>query len=111
MFFFFQAEDGIRDYKVTGVQTCALPISRARALQQAHQDGLRLVVGGVAGGDARGPDLAADTLERGVAGPPALRLESVPGRPPTHHDPLDVTRHPETRAESAHAVGFRVGLG
>src|SRR2546426_2758018 len=28
-FFFFQAEDGIRDYKVTGVQTCALPISPA----------------------------------------------------------------------------------
>src|SRR2546426_7537082 len=28
LFFFFQAEDGIRDYKVTGVQTCALPISR-----------------------------------------------------------------------------------
>src|SRR5256885_9910196 len=26
-FLFFQAEDGIRDYKVTGVQTCALPIS------------------------------------------------------------------------------------
>src|SRR6266853_4337243 len=30
-FFFFQAEDGIRDLTVTGVQTCALPISR-RAL-------------------------------------------------------------------------------
>src|SRR5256885_3605234 len=29
LFFFFQAEDGIRDYKVTGVQTCALPISEA----------------------------------------------------------------------------------
>src|SRR3989449_7613220 len=29
-FFFFQAEDGIRDVAVTGVQTCALPISRAR---------------------------------------------------------------------------------
>src|SRR5256885_6217506 len=28
IFFFFQAEDGIRDYKVTGVQTCALPIFR-----------------------------------------------------------------------------------
>ena len=27
MFFFFQAEDGIRVYDVTGVQTCALPIS------------------------------------------------------------------------------------
>src|SRR5256885_15836394 len=31
LFFFFQAEDGIRDYKVTGVQTCALPISAAGA--------------------------------------------------------------------------------
>src|SRR5437879_13549070 len=28
MVFFFQAEDGIRDTSVTGVQTCALPISR-----------------------------------------------------------------------------------
>src|SRR5215467_7975606 len=27
IYFLFQAEDGIRDYKVTGVQTCALPIS------------------------------------------------------------------------------------
>ena len=26
IFFFFQAEDGIRDWSVTGVQTCALPI-------------------------------------------------------------------------------------
>src|SRR2546426_9042454 len=32
IFFFFQAEDGIRDYKVTGVQTCALPISTARGI-------------------------------------------------------------------------------
>src|SRR2546426_7406705 len=31
VFFFFQAEDGIRDYKVTGVQTCALPIYRVLA--------------------------------------------------------------------------------
>src|SRR5438034_1623976 len=30
MFFFFQAEDGIRDHCVTGVQTCALPISTRR---------------------------------------------------------------------------------
>src|SRR5689334_23774922 len=29
-YFFFQAEDGIRDGTVTGVQTCALPISRRR---------------------------------------------------------------------------------
>src|SRR5215471_20037191 len=31
LFFFFQAEDGIRDLYVTGVQTCALPISLAQA--------------------------------------------------------------------------------
>src|SRR2546429_5729223 len=30
IFFFFQAEDGIRDVAVTGVQTCALPICRPR---------------------------------------------------------------------------------
>src|SRR3712207_8906451 len=30
VFFFFQAEDGIRDIGVTGVQTCALPISGLR---------------------------------------------------------------------------------
>src|SRR3989454_4134579 len=43
-FFFFQAEDGIRDYKVTGVQTCALPISssarnvfRGRVTRLTHQ--------------------------------------------------------------------------
>src|SRR5256885_7475229 len=39
-FFFFQAEDGIRDYKVTGVQTCALPIlndDRLRRLEHALQ--------------------------------------------------------------------------
>src|SRR5439155_8299593 len=34
-FFFFQAEDGIRDGHVTGVQTCALPISRGRRFDPA----------------------------------------------------------------------------
>src|SRR3989449_4893972 len=33
-FFFFQAEDGIRDVAVTGVQTCALPISDHQALRE-----------------------------------------------------------------------------
>ena len=32
-FFFFQAEDGIRDDLVTGVQTCALPISHSKVLR------------------------------------------------------------------------------
>src|SRR3989449_11304337 len=36
-FFFFQAEDGIRDVAVTGVQTCALPISTPlRPSRQSH---------------------------------------------------------------------------
>src|SRR5688500_436809 len=43
MFFFFQAEDGIRDYKVTGVQTCALPILNALLFRYdstyGHYDG------------------------------------------------------------------------
>src|SRR5256885_7191285 len=42
--FFFQAEDGIRDYKVTGVQTCALPICRAV---------VAFTLGGVGGVSAR----------------------------------------------------------
>src|SRR5215211_8660756 len=35
-FFFFQAEDVIRDHCVTGVQTCALPISQLDALVELH---------------------------------------------------------------------------
>src|SRR5204862_2920143 len=38
--FFFQAEDGIRDLYVTGVQTCALPIS-AVAVKHPRDDGAR----------------------------------------------------------------------
>src|SRR5256885_6728341 len=38
-FFFFQAEDGIRDYKVTGVQTCALPILQRIIDRCAQVDG------------------------------------------------------------------------
>src|SRR6266487_6009163 len=36
-FFFFQAEDGIRDGRVTGVQTCALPISTRRSRPRASR--------------------------------------------------------------------------
>src|SRR2546422_7198955 len=46
-FFFFQAEDGIRDVAVTGVQTCALPISphRPRARRTRGRCGGRSVTG------------------------------------------------------------------
>src|SRR5699024_12005912 len=36
-FFFFQAEDGIRDRNVTGVQTCALPISNSPKRAASNQ--------------------------------------------------------------------------
>src|SRR5205823_7670550 len=39
VFFFFQAEDGIRDKLVTGVQTCALPISGIRHFQRLTGSG------------------------------------------------------------------------
>src|SRR5688500_19128543 len=35
--FFFRADDGIRDYMVTGVQTCALPISIHYCTPSAHR--------------------------------------------------------------------------
>ena len=43
-FFFFQAEDGIRDHCVTGVQTCALPIYKTQIveLQKGHDNLTRL---------------------------------------------------------------------
>src|SRR5699024_11310819 len=44
-FFFFQAEDGIRDRNVTGVQTCALPISRRTTLAAIREGEADLVVG------------------------------------------------------------------
>src|SRR5690349_22540113 len=52
MFFFFQAEDGIRDLYVTGVQTCALPIYLDQdgkvqpnvATQWDYQDGGKTII-------------------------------------------------------------------
>src|ERR1039457_4324269 len=67
--FFFQAEDGIRDYKVTGVQTCALPIySRARPLVLLRIDGQ-----GQHGWPARRSHRLLDGWEadRGLSQPPA----------------------------------------
>src|SRR2546427_976782 len=55
-FFFFQAEDGIRDLTVTGVQTCALPISRLHG-----------------GGDE------ARTTHREAAGLPGRQDRTAPG--------------------------------
>src|SRR3712207_6895173 len=61
-FFFFQAEDGIRDIGVTGVQTCALPISQPQAE-------LRRLVSGVG---PLGHDAIDDPGPPQVGGPHAL---------------------------------------
>src|SRR5205809_1935993 len=44
LIFFFQAEDGIRDVAVTGVQTCALPIYLP-VLVRVHRTGVHVQVG------------------------------------------------------------------
>src|SRR5690606_5793636 len=60
LFFFFQAEDGIRDFHVTGVQTCALPIFDADdgAGGHAREHDLCRVAGGAAGGCGDGEGLS-----------------------------------------------------
>src|SRR2546430_12984706 len=63
-FFFFQAEDGIRDLTVTGVQTCALPISPARS-RRAHGRSAQAGTVSADGGRAAGHDhLRADERDR-----------------------------------------------
>src|SRR5256885_8382236 len=74
LFFFFQAEDGIRDYKVTGVQTCALPIlAQHGGLRLAHHDDQRAGRAGMgrrrhrSGGRHAGPaGVDADSARRRV---------------------------------------------
>src|SRR5438093_12733393 len=89
IFFFFQAEDGIRDWSVTGVQTCALPIcgpgarsaARGLAVPRIHLRARRLAGGGRAGapprscaarvrhrlnGEARGPEAGGPPASEGA---------------------------------------------
>src|SRR5436190_2161250 len=75
-FFFFQAEDGIRDHCVTGVQTCALPISPsdARHPRPDDRDGLP------------GPDDLSSPDADGR--PPADRAHAVPPRDQCRRRPL-----------------------
>src|SRR2546425_3531682 len=73
-FFFFQAEDGIRDKLVTGVQTCALPISRrgaaprppARPLGGPVSGVLAIVRGGCRDFLRRGRSYRSASLARAV---------------------------------------------
>src|SRR5215813_11484933 len=68
LFFFFQAEDGIRDADVTGVQTCALPISGLGGAPAAEAEG---IIAGEA--VARSLDLAPAGDRQAVRARAALR--------------------------------------
>src|SRR5207248_4423379 len=59
-FFFFQAEDGIRDRTVTGVQTCALPIS----LDHRQRDLRRIVFARAAEVDDQAANIELPDLDR-----------------------------------------------
>src|SRR5262249_59000859 len=67
-FFFFQAEDGIRDWSVTGVQTCALPIWPGRRREPFRGPGAAAAAGrcgsGQSDGDAALGVPEADELSR-----------------------------------------------
>src|SRR5690606_40057667 len=58
-YFFFQAEDGIRDFHVTGVQTCALPIYDSKAFAE-YMIGWMYEL-------ARQPALAREAYDRVIA--------------------------------------------
>src|SRR5699024_11826066 len=58
LFFFFQAEDVIRHRNVTGVQTCALPISEQSAREAGHE----VVTAQVPFGGAAGSALLRDDV-------------------------------------------------
>src|SRR6266446_9328195 len=93
-FFFFQAEDGIRDYKVTGVQTCALPICR-RYLESA--------------------DRPHDALRRAAAPVYRRKRRSVDGVPALDRSAaardLPLLRHQTQRRRLDAAVEIRHELG
>src|SRR5699024_11411195 len=66
-FFFFQAEDGIRDRNVTGVQTCALPISVSASLATAFGIlGMSYSVSAACASSAHCVGVAADLIRHGA---------------------------------------------
>src|SRR5260221_13547401 len=86
-FFFFQAEDGIRYPCVTGVQTCALPISRLANLLGAPETGaalavvegrkLALEIGSQGRAGFRGAEQVRKSSDRGDDGVKSMRISGV----------------------------------
>src|SRR5688500_20177475 len=73
----FQAEDGIRDYKVTGVQTCALPISVLLSLSGTAVGILAGVFLGWVGTHAISGELNFQTVTFAMSAPQTLIVAAV----------------------------------
>src|ERR1700730_11083711 len=74
--------------------------TRPRALEESHEHCLRLIVGGVRGGDTLGTDALCNGPESAVAGTPGLGLEPFPGRLPADRDALHVAGHTKVAGQS-----------
>src|SRR5216684_4776139 len=100
-FFFFQAEDGIRDVAVTGVQTCALPISARHREVHPQDGGARRRAAGArcVPGRAEAPRGDAASRPAGAAAPAATRAAAAVRRP----RPLAAAPTARTKAAGAKA--------
>src|SRR5215203_7171942 len=120
-FFFFQAEDGIRDIGVTGVQTCALPISGQAPYSGTERSGARGGMGCRSGvwrggnklGSRSGPPAGAGSLPRTAGagsrgGDSASGVVSCAGWS-AEHAPRAVLR--PARPVADHQRGHRAVLG
>src|SRR5436189_6432310 len=85
--FFFQAEDGIRDTSVTGVQTCALPISDARLDAVSRTNGRPAV-----GASSRAHPTSARSEERRVGKECRSRWASYQEKKNDRHDARTLRR-------------------
>src|SRR5437667_11720187 len=117
--FFFQAEDGIRDRDVTGVQTCALPILARLHTQGVDEAGRRDRGGRGGGGEveldprtpAHGAEQAAARMKRGrrVSGEMPVLPQHVRGRERGVATQVHLDRGSEPAEPVAVAVGAEEG--
>src|SRR2546425_9344759 len=109
--FFFQAEDGIRDKLVTGVQTCALPISDDAARRTKKRDPGSRSLPRVLRAASSGPRARAAGLDRGSRRRAPWRAP-VPGRSATRALPQDLRRlRPHVRLLRHSADAREASLG
>src|SRR5690606_3218407 len=103
-FFFFQAEDGIRGFHVTGVQTCALPISAPRPARAPRCGCPRAPSGGRAWAAGRGsPACRARTACRSRGRTGACGGGARAGAPGPRPDPRTAARPGGTALAAVHA--------